>query len=290
MPSIRSMFAAAALLASAALPTRAAESYDNCVGFIDTLPATIATQGVWCLRADLGTSMTDGAAITINTNNVTIDCNHFKLGGLAAGAGTAAAGIHAINRLNTTVRNCSIRGFAYGVAFTGTAASGGHVIEDNRFDGNTYTGIHVEGDGSVVRRNQVIDTGGATAYLGTAYGLFTEYSVDVLDNTISGVLPSPNQSGDGSAVGIYANVNLNGSISGNRVRGLVRLGTSSAYGIYSQNSDRVSMDRNHVVGDASSGSIGLRCSSASGNTRDNIISGFATAIETCASSGNMIGP
>jgi hypothetical protein len=63
----------------------------------------------------------------------------------------------------------------------------------------------------------------------------------------------------------------------------------AAYGIYTQNTDRVSIDRNHVIGDASSGSIGLRCSSASGNTRDNIIGGFATAIESCASSGNMIG-
>ena len=108
----------------------AAESYDNCTGFIDTLPATISTQGTWCLRKDLGTAVTSGAAIAIATNNVTIDCNDFKLGGLAAGAGTLAYGIRAANRYNTTVRNCNIRGFFFGLQFWG----GGHTVEDNRFD------------------------------------------------------------------------------------------------------------------------------------------------------------
>ncbi|HEY0661599.1 MAG TPA: hypothetical protein VGD21_09825, partial [Lysobacter sp.] len=59
-------------------PAQAAQSYDNCTGFIDSLPATITTQGTWCLRKDLSTAMSSGNAITIATNNVTIDCNDFK--------------------------------------------------------------------------------------------------------------------------------------------------------------------------------------------------------------------
>ena len=72
---------------------RAAESYDNCSGFVTSLPAVITTQGTWCLTADLATAMTSGVAITIATNNVTIDCNNFKLGGLSAGVDTTTIGI-----------------------------------------------------------------------------------------------------------------------------------------------------------------------------------------------------
>src|SRR5690606_11400981 len=33
-----------------------AENHHTCEGFIDALPATISTQGVWCLRKDLATN------------------------------------------------------------------------------------------------------------------------------------------------------------------------------------------------------------------------------------------
>ncbi|HEY0661048.1 MAG TPA: right-handed parallel beta-helix repeat-containing protein, partial [Lysobacter sp.] len=263
MPSIRMLhllIPTAALLVLAVLPARA-ETYHTCAGFIDSLPATISTQGVWCLRHDLSTAVTTGAAITINTNNVTIDCNDFKLGGLAAGAGTGAVGIYTSNRLNATVRNCNVRGFLYGLLFAASApaSGGGHVIEDNRFESNTSVGLQVEGDGSVVRRNLVTDTGGSTASSGFAYGIYTAFSADVIDNTINGVLPTANVGGDGNGVGIFTGFNANGSIIGNRVRGIVGLGTSEADGIYNTNSVRVLMERNHLVGDGSAGSIGLRC-------------------------------
>ena len=78
-------------------PASAAESYDNCAGFITSLPAVISSQGTWCMKQDLATAVTSGFVITVATNNVTIDCNNFKLGGLAAGAGTQASGIFANN-------------------------------------------------------------------------------------------------------------------------------------------------------------------------------------------------
>ena len=82
---------ATALLAVYASPALAAESYDNCTGYIESLPASISTQGTWCLRKDLATGMASGNAIEVKANNVVIDCNDFKIGGLAAGAGAGAA-------------------------------------------------------------------------------------------------------------------------------------------------------------------------------------------------------
>lgn len=286
-PAVPASIVLALLLSPAT--THAAESHDSCTGFIDSIPATIGTQGTWCLRSNVGTAMTSGAAITIAANNVTVDCNGFKIGGLAAGSNTTAFGIYAFDRLNATVRHCTIRGFRYGVALFG-ASGGGHVVEDNRLDHNTYIGVDVTGDGSVVRRNQVLDTGG-TAH---AYGIRTLYEVDVLDNTISGVLPGGSGSGNNSSYGIYTNANPNGSINGNRVRGLAFQGTGGVFGIYNNAPTRLVVRGNDIV-NTSSASIGagVMCANTDEDSvvHDNIILGFGLlTLVGCATYENPVGP
>jgi hypothetical protein len=283
------VFGLLAFVALLGLPriAQAAEDYDNCTGTITSLPAVINSQGTWCLKHNLTTSITSGDAILINTNNVTIDCNNFMLDGSGAGTGTLANGIHAANRLNATVRNCSIRGFGYGIDFFGISG-GGHAIEDSRFDGNTLAGIFAEGDGSVVRRNRVLNSGPSTV-ISYAYGIDTQYSVDILDNVISGVTVAVG--GNGSASGIVTVNNLTGRISGNAVRALAKDGTGTISGVVNVSPGHIFMRGNDVVGDASAGSIGLRCGSSQGSARDNVISGFATALQSCTDSGgNDIAP
>ena len=160
MRAFRHVFAALVLLAgiSAIRPVHAAESYDNCAGFIDTLPATISTQGVWCLRKDLATNIASGKAIAINANNITVDCNGYKLGGLAAGTGTQAVGIQAYGRQNVVIRHCNVRGFLKGIE---VYAGAGQLIEDNALDNNTQIGLTVWADNSILRNNRVRDTGGS---------------------------------------------------------------------------------------------------------------------------------
>ena len=273
-----------ALALFAARPADAAESYDNCNNTISSLPAVIATQGTWCFKGDLATAITSGSAITVNTNNVTIDCNNFKLGGLAAGLGTGTNGIFANNRFNVTVRHCNIRGFYVGVFLAG-AAGGGHAVEDNRLDNNTRFGIFVQGDGSIVRRNRVFDTG-LSSLTGnpSIYGIGTQYSVDVIDNTVSGVTATSGAGGD--VFGITSDNNPDGQVIGNGVRGLLKDGSGHAYGIYNSSSGRLSVRDNDVVGDGAAGSTGVLCSTANGSVRDNMISAFGTAIDTCTDSGS----
>jgi hypothetical protein len=67
----------------------------------------IGKQGVWCLRKDQSTANTSGSAITINTNNVTVDCNDFKIGELAAG-NTHRPHIHAILRRQHGRQLCDV--------------------------------------------------------------------------------------------------------------------------------------------------------------------------------------
>ena len=167
-----------ALLALAAFPAHAAEDYDNCTDFIDSVPATISTQGVWCLRDNLATSLTAGTAVTIAANNVTVDCNDFKIGGLGAGPASQAVGLATSGaRQNTTVRNCSIRGFRYGVMLDGA----GHLVEDNQVESSLEIGLVVLGDNNVVRHNRIRKTGSDDG------GIGIYASADIIDNTVTDV-------------------------------------------------------------------------------------------------------
>jgi len=282
---------AAAVLWSIVGTARAAESFDACQGrFIDSLPVSITTQGVWCLRKDLTTSITNGSAITIATNNVTIDCNDFKIGGLGAGINTNTKGILVQDRLNATVRNCGIRGFLAGVWIAGSQqTSAGHVIEDNRFSDNTAYGIYVEGDGSVVERNKVLDTGGSGSNPGQVYGIYTVHAVDVLDNLISNLAAAPNGAGAGSSFGIQSMYGA-GTIADNRVRGLSVVGTGTTGGIFVWNigNNRTTIRNNDLVGPGVGD--GVVCFHANGLAHSNTISGFGTAVNTCTDGGNHLGP
>jgi hypothetical protein len=277
---------ALSLLGGAPGVARAAESYGNCAGFITSLPATINAAGTWCFNQNLSTAVTGGNVVTINADNVTLDCNDFKLDGLAAGAGTLTTGIFASVHRFITIRHCNIRGFYYGISISGPG-NFGHLIEDNRFDGNTFAGLLVEGDNTVIRRNRVFDTGGSTqnAY---AYGIFATYSTDVEDNTVSGVAATAG--GNGIATGIYAEGNASGSIRGNRVRGLAGDGTGQAWGIFNSSSDRVVLRDNDVAATTGTG-YGLYCANSNGRARDNTIKGFGTAISGCGNDGgNVVKP
>ena len=264
---------------------RAARGYDNCTGFITSVPAVITTQGTWCLKQDLSTALTSGNAIAINTNNVTIDCNDFKLGGLAAGINTGVNGIYAKDRFNLTVRHCAIRGFFIGLFFDSTNGSSGgsHTVEDNRAEGNTLVGIEVHGDGSVIRRNLSSNSGG-TPYTASAYGIAAVNSVDILDNTVSDVTASAGA--DGFAYGIYTAANANGRINGNGIRGLTADGVGKIYGILNTTSDAIVVRDNEVIGNTSPGSVGIYCETSSGSLKGNVITGFATGKMLCTNSGN----
>ena len=281
MRPILPVLATAVLLGLAPSAARA-ETSATCAGFIDAVPAVITTQGVWCLRQDLSTALATGAAIQINTNNVTIDCNQFKLGGLLAGSGTQAWGILASNRLNLTVRNCNIRGFYRGLEFNGTG--GGHLVEDNRFDGNTQGGIIISGDDSLVRRNRVLDTGGGTLFPGGAEGITALGTVDAIDNIVSGMDPVLDE-GNANSQGILV-TGPGSRLTGNIVRGLTAAGTGQAnailaFGVGSE------LAGNQVTGP---GNNGLLCGSASILARGNLATGFTVPVQTCTSVDNQILP
>jgi hypothetical protein len=90
--------------------------------------------------------------------------------------------------------------------------------------------------------------------------------------------------GNGNAYGVHATNNLAGSLSGNRLRAILKDGTGSAYGIYHATSDRVVMRDNDLLGAGGAG-LGLRCHNANGSARDNLILGFSAGISGCSNDG-----
>jgi hypothetical protein len=263
-----------------------AESYHTCQGYITSVPVTISTPGVWCMYGNI-TSALNGTFITVNTNNVTIDCNGHALTA-TAGTGNSANGVYAYVRNNTTVRNCHIRGFKSGVWLVGQAGRG-NVVEDNVFDGNTYVALTMNGDHSVARRNEVLNTGGSTVYA-TPYGILAYNAVDLIDNTVAGV--TARVGGGGSSYGIYTNNNGNSTVSGNRVRGVAKDGAGTTWGIFIYGTGRQSIRDNDVLGTGIVGSVGLYCSTNSSHAQDNRTFGFPLGIGGgCAQdAGNVSAP
>ena len=259
---------------------RAAASYESCTGFITSLPALISSQGTWCLRKDLNSPQASGEVILVDANNVTIDCNGFKIGGLPAGPTTQAAGIASLSRLNTVVRDCNVRGFKTGIWLDG---GGGHVVEDNRVEGNQDSGIVAASTTAIIRRNQVLDSGAVAAYMGSA--IYVSGTVDVIDNTIDGVAPISDDYRH--AAGIRTTALQEAVISGNRVRGLVPAGGGVSFGVINHDVGAVHVRDNHLFADGAPGSTGVYCTSDRQLVTDNRMTGFDVGYSTCTGYDNL---
>lgn len=287
MPHAHAIAGLAAVLAAAMLwptPARSAQSYDNCTGTIEAFPAVISTQGTWCLKSNLTTSMTSGTAITIAGNNITLDCNDFKIGGLAAGVATNAVGIYAFERLNPTIRNCGIRGFRDAIWINGEVSFGA-LIEDNRFDNNTRTALYVSGGGHVIRRNRLVDTGGRPgASFTNAMQLFAEQST-VTDNVIAGVF-NTSESGDVTGIAAFGNAN---EVARNYITGLVVDETGSPFGISTAGATGNAIQDNRVLNPVELASTGV--AAGAGNfCGGNLVAGFAAAVSaSCIDTGGNFG-
>jgi hypothetical protein len=276
------------VLAVAALPDSARAETTGCTA-IESLPAVLTSQGVYCLNEDLGSASSTGAAIQILVNNITLDCNGHRLGGLAAGPATAAIGVRANRRANVTIRNCNIRGFQTGVLLEYGAGSGSPVallVENNRLDGNTHRGIAVSGNGSVVRGNVVIDTGGNPLAL-PAEAIVARYGTDVVDNTVDGVADA--EGAGANSTGIHAEENAGAPVQGNRVRGVTSSLAAWAYRSTGEYADVLFRDNVASLDPTEGSSIGFACATTSPTlARDNTSLGAKIAFNDCVDGGGNV--
>ena len=225
-------FAAATLCAALTIFSSPAKAETTQCTAITTIPITITTQGIYCLNGNLSGNLATGSAVTIATNNVTVDLNGYKLGNLAAGLGTNATGIFADQKKNITIRNGTIRGFKYGILLEDASpytTSSGHLIEEVRLDMNTFVGIYVVGPANTIRNNQVVKTGGTTQHP-TASGISTiGAGVRIINNDVIEVVAK-----SAPAYGIFIGLGGGAVVQGNRISDVYRPGLS--YGITISNS------------------------------------------------------
>jgi hypothetical protein len=245
---------------------------------IRTLPYTITAQGSYCLDRNLSTAITSGAAVTINTNYVVLDLNGFKIGGGSGGPGTTASGVYALNRQNVTIKNGNIRGFQRAVFLEG-ASSMAHVVEDVRADQNTYAGIWVEGQGHVVRNNQVVSTTG-TSVFGANADVFGIRIGGAGSRCLNNDVTDSMGVGTGNGYAIYLAGAAGSVIERNRL-GNALAGASSGV-VIDSGVDAL------VVGNTVAGmSEGVEYTGgASGKYRDNLTSGVATPYLGGTDAGN----
>lgn len=251
---------------------KAAESYDNCQGVITSVPATITTQGVWCLKSSLMYAPITGTAIRIDANNVTLDCNHFYVDKFGSAGGTRGIGTGP-NVLNATVRNCGVRGFRAGIDLSGS----GHLVEKNFLDRNILVGISVMGSNNRVAGNRVSNMrGGAAVSADYVYGIVA--AGDVIGNTVSGLTPASGP----YVIGIRAHEGAS-EVSGNIVRGfMLPASGKEARGIHAD-STGARISNNHVTSSnsntAQTGTVnGFGLATWGAFCGDNTAAGFSTNV------------
>lgn len=261
---------------------------------IPSIPYTIDEQGVYCLTHNLSAKMATGAAITVDTNNVTIDFNGFKLGNLAAGFTTRASGIIAGNRSNVIIRNGILRGYYKGIFFTGSIG-GNHLVENMRLDGNTFIGIHVlETPGVTLRNNTIVETGGSFTkslnpiilpLVKLSYGIRVEAKgIKIIGNDISRVFSTGAVSTIPNGISVVGNSN-NAQILNNSVSQLS--GSSKKYIFYSGLGGI--LDGNRLIAENADGISGIVVTNDSlalcGNTK---AVGFVNATSLCSDGGGNV--
>jgi hypothetical protein len=215
-----------------------------------------------------------GNAITINTDDVSIDLRGFTLQGKTVNAiANDTRGIFADGKNHLTIRNGTIRGFARGVIVDGIDTNFGDLVEDLTVLESTYIGIQVGGSDSIVRRNRVRGVGGAT-FVTESYGLYLRCPRSVItENLVTDLLTGPT-----TRYGIYFDVSHAVVVERNRVLNTNELYSAfSAFGYYFSLSTFPALDGN-VSSQFATGFHFENCLSVyyRDNTATRVVSGYVS--------------
>ena len=211
---------------------------------ITKVPFTITKPGTYNLAKSFTYTGT-GNAITVEADDVIIDLRGFTLTGNpeVLSANTTAA-IFANARQNITVRNGTIRSFFRGVFLEGSNSTGGHLVESLRVQNCRFLGIQTKGRYTIVRNNQVLNTGGSTSLANDRYGIHVQGSnVRILNNDVQEIIPT----GSGPlTVGIWMIASPASVVEGNRVSQITNNSFSSS-GIFLKESAGTIVSQNTCI-------------------------------------------
>lgn len=159
--TFRALAVVATLLTFAAAAHAQPKGLRDCT-VIDSLPAVLSAPGSYCLTRDFATALAGGAAIWVDSDDVTVDLRGHAIDNSGAAPGNGALGIASWERSRVVVRNGAITGFWEGVSLSGpsgTQLSENHLVEGMRISRSGRIGIGISGRDSIVRGNTLHHTG-----------------------------------------------------------------------------------------------------------------------------------
>ena len=196
---MKNVLIAGLIAGSAALVPQTVSAQSSDCTVIGSIPATIGSPGKYCMAADAMVDMTVGVAITIASDDVTLDCRDHTLSNAASANDGSSIGIFASSVANIIVRNCRVvGGFTDAIHIHQPMAQYNSAfyyrIEDNSILGtnspvNNAFAIFSDGSiGSVFRDNTISGTAASSTGSFRSYGIriATGSANTVRDNHILG--------------------------------------------------------------------------------------------------------
>jgi hypothetical protein len=220
---VRSTIGFAGLAFALIVPSAALRAETTKCTEIMSTPYVIPAPGIYCLNNSLTGS------INIQASDVVLDLNGHVLQSATPGSGSA---VSAFDRANITVRNGTIRGYHTAIQIGGRG-SRSHLIERLRITDSADNAILLEGDGSVVRHNMLLNNG----YDPGPGARFVLYAggdgIHIADNQVveSGIGATGEVVGirtNGSGVAVERNVVSNAEVGTHYSRGIIVNGSASA--------------------------------------------------------------
>ena len=252
---MKNVLIAGLIAGSAALVPQTVSAQSSDCTVIGSIPATIGSPGKYCMAADAMVDMTVGVAITIASDDVTLDCRDHTLSNAASANDGSSIGIFASSVANIIVRNCRVvGGFTDAIHIHQPMAQYNSAfyyrIEDNYIVGPWRYGIVASGSAVEVRGNKIWDVGGQASgpavgmRLGGAVQSANKFQI-VEDNYILGTKSPVN-----NAFAIFSDGSIGSVFRDNTISGTAASSTGSfrSYGIRIATGSANTVRDNHILG------------------------------------------
>ncbi|HEU4991970.1 MAG TPA: right-handed parallel beta-helix repeat-containing protein [Luteimonas sp.] len=269
-------FAVALLLAACFHAPAAFAAGADCTE-VTAVPAVLSQPGSYCLAGDFQIDSTTAKAITINADDVILDCRGHTLRNKATSASGKSEGVYAYGHHGIVVRNCSIQGgFTNGISVVQDNAGGTKsyyvTIEGNLVGGPLWHGIRAYGSALEIRDNRVYDVGGQSNSYAMGIRVAGSDSASaphfhiVKDNVVAGTLSPAKQ-----AYAIYSENSVASQFTGNNIVATeAPTASGHSYGMRIGGSMNTVRD-NHIVGPPRDNDTGILARSSTTDCFDNHI-------------------
>jgi parallel beta-helix repeat protein len=246
---------------------------------ITTVPKTITTPGIWCLKSDISSDRKSGSLIRIAVGGVTLDLNGHTLNGLPAGLNSQAVGIRVNNTAYAIVRNGTIRGFSTGLLVDG-ASSANHILENLIIDRSLSLGVQLGGSNITFRNNIVSNSGGLLEdQNGVGIRADNAPNLTLYDNQIV----STHGNGISTGYALMVNGSPGAELRNNTIK-------DHGYGILVDSSNNVLIDRNRIFNGGFGVSVTNSTDSSCTNNVANVSNSEIGPPPCSFESGNQVPP